>query len=355
MRALRLHQPGRLSLDDIAEPIPYPGQVIVQIAAITLNHLDIYGYQGMRFAKRDFPIIVGGEGVGRVVALGEGVRSFQPGDRVAIYPGVVCHSCPACRAGRENLCENPSGARGFHVNGLGADKVAVAAEELIAIPDNLDWYSAACAPVTFAAVEQMLIENARLTSGETVLIHAGASGIGSAALSLAKSVGAYTMTTVSSYKKAAALTPLAPDHIINYAVRRFDRDVLRLTRRRGVDVVFEHVGADTWEGSLMAVKKGGRVVICGSTSGTMASTNLLMLFNKQITIYASFGSSIGHVKRALLRLANKQVKPLITQVIALEEWEDSLHTLRKRQIAGKIVIDMKRILDTGSGQQAAGS
>ncbi len=207
----------------------------------------------MAFAKRLYPLVVGAEAAGEVVAVGEGVTNLAPGDRVVPYAALVCGTCKPCRTGRENLCENPSGVRGFHIDGFAQDLTNHPARLVVKIPSGVDLRDAATVPVAYATVEHMLFDNARAgAGGEWILVQAGGSGIGSIAISIAKSIGCTVITTVGSADKAAKAKALGADHVINYREDRFEGVVRKLTARKGVDVVFEHTGADTWAGSLFS-------------------------------------------------------------------------------------------------------
>ena len=196
---------------------------------------------------------------------------------------------------------------------------------------------AACAGITFSTVEHMLFDNAKLEAGETVLVHAGGSGIGTAAIRLAKDIGATVITTVGDDEKAMKAEMLGADHVINYREERFEHMVRKITKKVGVDVVFEHVGADTWNGSLLSMKPGGRLVTCGSTSGVSVQMNLMQLFQRQYKIFGSFGATIRNVANGLEKMG-RGVKPVIDTVVPLEEFNTGLERLESRRVFGKILV-----------------
>ena len=274
MRALQLLSDRELALVDRDPPAaPGPDEVQLRVRCIGLNHIDVWGFRGMAFARRLFPLTVGAEAACEVTAVGNDVANLGPGDRVVPYAALVCGACRACLRGRDNLCENPAGVRGFHVDGFAQELTNHPARLLVKIPAGVEWRDAACVAVAYATVEHMLFDNARLEAGEWVLVHAGGSGIGSIAIRIAKSIGCTVIATVGSADKAAKARAIGADHVINYREERFEGVVRKLTGRRGVDVVFEHVGADTWNGSLLSLTRGGRLVTCGATSGpSVAST-----------------------------------------------------------------------------------
>jgi alcohol dehydrogenase len=341
MRALRLIEDGRLALEDAPLPAaPAAGEVVVRMKTIALNHIDLWGFRGMAFAKRALPIVVGVEGAGEIAAVGPDVTNRRPGDRVALYAGMICGECPPCRQGQENLCENIAGGgiMGFHRDGLAAEYVGLPARQTIPVPDEVDWAAAATAPVTFATVQHMLFDNAKLTGGETILVHAAGSGIGTTAVLMAKAIGARVLATVGSDDKMSRIQALGADAVLNYRKDRFETWARRLTGKRGVEVVFEHVGPDTWAGSLLALRRGGRLVTCGSTSGISAETNLFQLFQQQIRIIASFGANLRNVAEGLTKMATREVLPVIDSELDLADFAQGLKRMAERAVVGKIIV-----------------
>jgi NADPH:quinone reductase-like Zn-dependent oxidoreductase len=340
MRALQLLAEREVAVTQREPPAaPAPGEVQLRIRAVGLNHIDVWGFRGMAFAKRQFPLVVGAEAAGEVVAVGNGVTNFAPGDRVVPYAALVCGTCKPCRTGRENLCENPSGVRGFHIDGFAQELTNHPARLTVKIPPGVSLHDAATVPVAYATVEHMLFDNARLEPGEWILVQAGGSGIGTIAIRIAKSIGCTVITTVGSAAKAARAKALGADHVINYREDRFEGVVRKLTARKGVDVVFEHTGADTWAGSLFSLKRGGRLVTCGATSGPGGSINLMQLFQQQYRIIGSFGAPLSALSRALDRIA-AGVRPVIDTVCELGDFRDGLQRLEGRDVFGKLVIEL---------------
>lgn len=338
MRALQLLGDRDMALREIDQPPPpMPGEVQLRIRLVALNHIDVWGYRGMAFAKRRFPLAVGAEAVGEVVALGQDVSGLAPGERVVPYAAIVCGACRFCRAGQENLCENPSGVRGFHIDGFAYERVNHPARLMVKVPDAVSTEDAACVAVAYSTVEHMLFDNARLQPGESILVHAGGSGIGSIAVRIAVSLGCTVITTVGSEAKAAKARALGAQHVIDYRADRFEGVVRKLTAKRGVDVVFEHVGADTWNGSLLSLRRGGRLVTCGATSGPSASLNLMQLFQQQYRIIGSFGAPLDALSRALDRIA-AGVRPVIDTVYRLDEFRTGLDRLEQRDVFGKLLV-----------------
>jgi NADPH:quinone reductase-like Zn-dependent oxidoreductase len=340
IRALQLLADKDVALmERDAPPAPGPNEVQLRVRAVGLNHIDVWGLRGMAFAKRLYPLTVGAEASCEVVAVGEGVTNVSPGDRVVPFGAFTCGTCPACVRGRDNLCENVAGVRGFHVDGFAQDLTNHPARLLVKIPDAVAMRDAACVAVAYGTVEHMLFDNAQLEPGETVLVHAGGSGIGSIAIRIAKSIGCTVITTVGSADKAAKAAALGADHVINYREDRFEGVVRKLTKKRGVDVVFEHTGADTWAGSLLSMKRGGRLVTCGATSGPIGSLNLMQLFQQQYRITGSFGAPMSALARALDRIASG-VRPVIDTVYSLSEFRAGVERLETRDVFGKILVEL---------------
>jgi NADPH:quinone reductase-like Zn-dependent oxidoreductase len=340
IRALQLLGDRQVALVD-REPPPAPGSDDVQlrVRAVGLNHIDVWGFRGMAFAKRLYPLTVGAEASCEVAAIGANVTNVKPGDRVVPYSALTCGTCSACLRGRDNLCENVAGVRGFHIDGFAEDLTNHPARLLVKIPDGVAMQDAACVAVAYGTVEHMLFDNAHLEPGETVLVHAGGSGIGSIAIRIAKSIGCTVITTVGSADKAEKAKALGADHVINYREDRFEGVVRKLTGKKGVDVVFEHTGADTWAGSLLSMKRGGRLVTCGATSGPSASLNLMQLFQQQYRITGSFGAPMSALARALDRIASG-IKPVIDTVYGLGDFRAGVDRLEARDVFGKLLIEL---------------
>jgi alcohol dehydrogenase len=338
MRALSLIADRKLELADLPSPAaPAAGEVQVRIKAVALNHLDLWGYRGMAFAKRKMPVVVGVEAAGEIAAVGPGTAAFKPGDGVVLYGALTCGTCKACREGRDNLCDNVGGIMGFHIDGFARDLANMPARLVIPVPEGIALRDAACAPIAFATVQHMLFDNAKLEPGETVLVHAGGSGIGTVAIKMAKAIGCTVITTIGDDAKAEKAKALGADHVINYRTDRFESAVRKITAKKGVDVVFEHVGAETFNGSLLCLKRGGRLVTCGATSGPSTTINLMQLFQQQYRIIGSFGASMRNIRESLAKMANGLL-PVIDTEVPLADFERGLARLESRQVFGKIVV-----------------
>ncbi|HZP74880.1 MAG TPA: zinc-binding dehydrogenase [Pseudolabrys sp.] len=339
MRALTLVADRKLELAEVPDPpAPGTGEVQIRVKAVALNHLDLWGFRGMAFAKRKLPLVVGAEASGEIAAVGPGVTQFKAGDPVVMYGAMTDGTCKACREGRDNLCENVGGIMGFHIDGFARDLINLPARLVIPVPAGVSLRDAACAPIAFSTVEHMLFDNAKLQPGETILVHAGGSGIGSVAIKMAKAIGCTVITTVGDDAKAEKAKALGADHVINYKTERFEGVTRKLTAKKGVDVVFEHVGGEGFNGSLLCLKRGGRLVTCGSTAGPTVTINLMQLFQQQYKIFGSFGASMRNIRDSLAKMA-KGMTPVIDTEVGVNDLERGLERLESRQVFGKVIVN----------------
>ena len=235
------------------------------------------------------------------------------------------------------MCENVAGIMGFHVDGFARELLNMPARLVIPVPDGLSLRDAACAPIGFSTVEHMLFDNAKLQPGETILVHAGGSGIGTAAILMSKAIGCTVITTVGDDEKAAKAKALGADHVIKYRTERFETITRKLTGKKGVDVVFEHVGGEGFNGSLLVLKRGGRLVTCGSTAGPTVQLNLMQLFQQQYKIFGSFGATLRNIRASLAKMASGLL-PVIDTEVPVAEFERGLARLEGRQVFGKVLV-----------------
>ena len=339
MRAIQLIGDRKLELVEVPPPPPpAEGEVQVRIKAVALNHLDVWGFRGMAFAKRKLPLVVGAEASAEIAAVGAGVNQFKTGDKVVMYGAMTCGHCDACREGRDNLCENVAGIMGFHLDGFARDLINLPARLVIPVPAGVSVRDATCAPIAFGTTEHMLFDNAKLKPGETILVHAAGSGIGSVAIKMAKALGCTVITTVGDDTKAEKAKALGADHVINYKTERFEGVVRKITKKKGVDVVFEHVGGEGFNASLFCLKRGGRLVTCGSTAGPTVTINLMQLFQQQYKILASFGCNMRNIRDCLSKMA-AGMAPIIDSEFSLGDFERGLERLEGRQVFGKVIVN----------------
>lgn len=333
--------PEVLELREISSPHPSAGQVVVRVHACALNRLDIWVRNGLPNLKLEYPHVLGSDVAGVVESVGEGVDAKLVGREVVLNPGISCGRCEACLSGRDNLC--PSYAiLGESTGGGYAEQIAVPVTNLLAKPAGLSMVEAAAFPLTFLTAWQMLVVRAQVEPGELVLVHAAGSGVGSAGLQIAKLHGARVIALASSDQKLAKARELGADDCVRSSDADWPQQVRALpgVGRRGVDVVFEHVGQATWEHSIKLCRNGGRVVTCGASSGWDARTDLRHVFFRQIQI---LGSTMGS-KASLFRIAELigagKLRPLVDRVFPLAEAADAHRYLDRREQFGKVVLEI---------------
>ncbi len=336
-----MHQrggPDVLRYEDFPTPQPGPGDALVRVRACALNHLDVFTRRGEQGRRVNLPHILGIETAGEVVALGEGVTELRVGDRVVSGPGIWCGRCELCQAGEENMCVERQ-IVGVDVHGGYAQYIKLPAYVFGLLPDGVTFEQGAATLIAFGTAWHMLVDRAALSSGETLLVLAAGSGVGTAAVQVGKYLGARIIATASADEKLARARDLGADETINYVQQpRFARAVRKLTDGRGVDVVFEHVGTNTWKDSVAALAIGGRLVSCGSTTGRWGETDLWSLFAKQATLLGSFSSTQNNF-RTVLRLAGEgKFSPVIDSVLPLSAAAEAHHRLEARRVFGKIVL-----------------
>lgn len=340
MRAVFFKEHGgieKLEYGYLPEPSVGSGEILVRVKACALNHLDIWTRQGMPGVKIPLPHILGCDIAGEVVKLGPHARGISVGKKVVIAPGISCGRCHFCRSGWDSLCEQYK-IIGFQVDGGYAEYVKAPAKNLIPISKRWTFEEWAAVPLVFLTAWHMLITRAGLKKGESVLIHAAGSGVGSAAIQIAKYVGARVLTTVGSDEKIKRARALGADEVINYEKNDFSVEVKRLTRNRGADVVFEHIGPTTFQKSLAALARKGRLVTCGVTSGPMVVMDLRFLFVRQLSL---FGSYMGGMKelRTVIRLLHKgKLRPVVDKIFPLREAKEAHARMLDRRNFGKIVL-----------------
>lgn len=327
----------QLRVQDRPLPVPAAGEVRVAIRAAGLNHLDVWVRRGVPGHAFPLPLIPGSDGAGVIDAIGAGVDSVAVGDAVMVLPGVSCGSCPMCSAGRDQLCAQ-YGILGETRDGCCAEAVVVPAVNVVAKPANLTFPEAAAFTLSFLTAWSMLAK-AQLVAGETILIHGGASGVGSAAIQIARLRGAQVLTTAGTAEKLAAALRLGADHGIDYRAEDFVAAVRRIRGRAGVDVVFEHVGGSTFDGSVRCLARGGRLVTCGATDGNADVTiNLRRLFFKNLALIGSTMGSRAEALQVIELAAAGKLRPLLDGVLPLAEIGKAHEKLESRTAIGKVVV-----------------
>ena len=339
--------PEVLEYTDVPEPLIRANEVLVEVRACALNHLDIFVRKGMPGIEIPLPHILGNDIAGVVKEVGELVSWAKPGDEVMVQPGVSCGHCAACLSGQDNLCREYD-MLGYRRNGGYAELVAVPGANLIPKPAALSWAEAAALPLVTVTAWHMLVTRANLQPGEDVLVHAAGSGVGSIAIQIAKLRGARVITTASTDDKLAKARELGADDTINYSRDDWPKEVKRLTERRGVDVVVEHTGAATWPGSIAALKNNGRLVTCGATSGFDARTDLRQVFYRHLTLLGSFMGSKAELLEAMKFVAQGKIRAVVDRVLPLTEARQAHELMENRGQFGKIVLE-PRILTEERG------
>jgi len=340
MRAVRVHEHGGpevLRLEDLPVPEPGPGQVRVRVRAAAMNHLDLWVRKGIPGVRFPLPLTLGSDGAGVVDAVGPGVRSARPGDEVVLNPGVSCGVCPACLRGRDNLCRD-YGLLGEHRDGTDAEFVVVPEANLVRKPANLSFEEAAAFPLVFLTAWNMLVTNARLRPGEEVLVWGAGSGVGSAAIQIAKAHHARVIAVAGDDWKLERAKQLGADETVNHRTQNVLEEVRRLTGRRGVDVVFEHVGRATWEVSVKALARGGRLVTCGATSGAVVETDVRYVFGKAISVHGTWVGSKGELWDLLPLVEAGVLKPVLDRTFPLSQAQEAHAYLEAGQHFGKVIL-----------------
>jgi len=343
MKALTLTGTGgldRLEVHELPAPaIGAPDDVLVRIRCAALNRIDLWMTGGLPNAKPSFPHVVGSDGAGEVEAVGVAAGSWRPGDRVLINPGRSCGRCAACREGEESLCATYA-ILGEHVPGTAAELVVVPAANLGRVPDGMSWAEAAGFTLATLTAWRMLTTRAKLQAGETVLIWGVGGGIGMASLQIAAMLGARPIVTSGSEAKLAAAVRLGAAIGLNHGTADVVAEVRRQTGGRGADVVVDCVGEATWSNSLRALRRGGRVVVCGATTGPAASFDLRRLFWHQWSI---LGSTMGNRREfaEIVALAQEgKLWPVVDSVVPLAEGAEAYRRMQRGEQTGKLVIEV---------------
>jgi NADPH:quinone reductase-like Zn-dependent oxidoreductase len=346
MKAIRFHEFGGadvLKFEDTPIPEIGPNDVLLQLKAAALNHLDLWVRSGDREKNISLPHIPGSDGAGIIAQVGSAVDFVQVGDKVLISPGISCSHCEMCLGGTDNLC------RYYHVlgtkeDGTYAEFVKLPAINVLPIPEGLDFNQAAAIPLVFLTAWHMLVGLAKIKPAETVLIHAAGSGVGSAGIQIAKLLGAHIITTAGAEEKLIKAKELGADEVINYKEKDFVEEVKRLTNKRGVDIVFEHTGGEIFEKSIPVLAKGGKLVTCGSTDNYLAKVDIRYVFAKHLTLFGSFMGTKSEMIEVLKFFrrgeGNIQLKPVIDSVFPLEKAFDAHKRMEERKNFGKIVLSI---------------
>jgi NADPH:quinone reductase-like Zn-dependent oxidoreductase len=338
MKAVRIHQfggPEVLTYEDVPDPQPRKDQVLIRVKACALNHLDLWVRKGLPGVK--LPHILGSDIAGEVAAAGEYVSGFQPGQRVLIAPMHFCGHCAKCLAGLQNQCREFT-VLGNAVDGGNCELIAVPAANVIAIPDSLNFVEAASVPLVFVTAWHMLVGLAGIRSGQTVLVLGASSGVGTAAIQIAKLFHCRVITTAGDESKLEKAHALGADHGINHYQQKISDEVRKITNKQGVDIVVEHVGAATWDESLKSLKNAGTLVTCGATTGPNVGIDLRHLFARQLRLLGSYMGTMAELNEALSHVFAGRLKPVVDRTFPLAETRAAHEYLEKSQMFGKVVL-----------------
>jgi NADPH:quinone reductase-like Zn-dependent oxidoreductase len=333
----------KLAITDVPDaPAPQAGEVRVALRAAALNHLDLFVLEGLPGGAKELPHIVGADGAGVVEAIGSGVVNIRPGDRVMLNPGISDYTCEFCQAGEHSMCVNYR-LLGEHLPGTVAELVTVPAHNVVRIPQlspELTWAEAAAFSLVTLTAWRMLVTRAQLKSGETALIWGIGGGVSLTALRIAKLLGVRAIVTSSDDAKLAAARRLGADVTLNHRTQKVTQEVRALTNKRGVDVVVENVGAATWDDSLRCLRRGGRLVTCGATSGPQVSLDLRRMFWHHWSLLGSTMGNAAEYAEVVRRLGTGQLRPIVDHVYPMARAREAFERLARAQQLGKVVVEI---------------
>lgn len=340
MKAVVFHEHGGpevLRYEERPDPAHRADEVLIEVRACALNHLDVWARKGIPGVEIPLPHILGNDIAGVVRETGELVDWVRPGDEVMLQPGVSCGHCHECLRGADNLCTRYR-IIGYQRDGGYAELVAAPGVNVVPKPGNLSWEEAASLPLVLLTAWHMLVTRADVKPGEDVLVHAAGSGVGSIGIQIAKLRGARVIATASSEEKLEKARALGADETVNYTRDDWPKEIRRLTDKRGVDVVFEHTGESTWPGSILSLKRDGRLVTCGATSGHDAPTDLRHVFYRHLNLLGSFMGSKAELLDALEFVRRGRIRPVIDRVMPLEEARTAHELMQERAQFGKLLL-----------------
>ena len=340
MKAVRIHEfggPEVLRYEDVSDPFLRKDHVLIRVRACALNHLDLWIRKGLPGVT--LPHILGSDISGEIVEVGEYVKGFRAGRRVLLAPMVFCGHCVKCGAGLQNECAEFS-VLGNRVDGGYRELIALPAINVVPIPDSLDFIQAASVPLVFTTAWHMLVGRARIKPGQTVLVLGANSGVGIAAIQVAKLFGTTVIATAGNEQKMEKARALGADHTINHYQQKISTEVRRITNKEGVDIVVEHVGLATWEESLKSLKPAGTLVTCGATTGYQAGIDLRFLFVRQLNLLGSYMGTLGELHDVVKLVFNGKLKPVVDKVFPLQDARAAHEYMNSSQMFGKVVLSL---------------
>jgi NADPH:quinone reductase-like Zn-dependent oxidoreductase len=329
--------PEVLKYVDAPDPTPRSNEVLVRVKACALNHLDLWVRRGIPGVPFPLPHIPGSDISGEITQIGADVTTVRVGQKVVLAPGVSCGKCAACVSGQDNRCRQFTNL-GYMIDGGCAELVRAPEVNCLPYPQNLSFEEAAAIPLVFQTAWHMLIARAELQPGEDVLVLGAGSGVGSAAIQIAKFFGARVIATAGNDAKLSKAKELGADHLINHKTQKIREEVRRITNKRGVDVVVEHVGIATWDESFASLAAGGRLVTCGATTGYDAKTDLRFLFSRQLSILGSYMGTKSELQTVMKLVAAGKLKPVVDRIFPLAEAAAAHAYLESSSQFGKVVL-----------------
>ncbi|MBA4149720.1 MAG: zinc-binding dehydrogenase [Verrucomicrobia bacterium] len=329
--------PGKFEFRDIADPKPAANEVVIRVRACGLNRLDLWAEEAGLPVTMELPRTLGGEISGEVIALGEKVKEWHKGDRVAVQSNVFCGTCEFCVCGEESICLNGK-LLGVHRDGGFAEQVVVPAHLLVCLPENVSFENSAALTLAGSTAMHMLTKRTQVEMGDWVLVIGGASGVGSAAIQIAKQLGAYVISTGSSDAKRDFAKQLGADCVIDSNDSDWPGEVRKITEKRGVDIVVEHVGGEVLMKCFECLARNGTVVTCGATAGRNVQINLWPFFVKQHSLVGSYGRNQADIVNTLDWLSEGRIKAPLHQVFPLDQAAEAFKLLRNRAVLGKLVV-----------------
>jgi NADPH:quinone reductase-like Zn-dependent oxidoreductase len=342
MKAVRFHSHGgidRLKFEDCPDPKPGPGEVVLRVRACALNHLDLWERKGLPGIKLPLPHISGSDIAGVIDSTGDGVNHLKTGEKAIVCPGLSCMRCESCLGGKDNECRSYSVLGYWHDGGY-AELVKVPAANIFPYPGEIEFEQAAALPLVFMTAWHMLVTRCSIRAGDDVLVIGAGSGVGSAAIQVAKFFHARVIATAGNEGKLQRALELGADFVINHSSQSIREEVKKITARRGADIVFEHVGMATWAESLASIAPGGRLVTCGATTGHEASIDLRHLFVKQISLLGSYMGTKAELWEILRLVRDGYFHPVVSAVLPLSEAARAQDMMEKREHYGKIVLQI---------------
>ncbi|MBZ5555064.1 MAG: zinc-binding dehydrogenase [Acidobacteriia bacterium] len=345
MRAIRIHKHGgadNIRIDDIPVPSLKPHEALLEVKSTSLNHLDLWVRNGMPGVQLPLPLILGSDASGVVKEVGTSVKNVKVGDRVLVVPGYGCGACEECFSGRENYCLEYA-LYGEHGDGIQAENLAIDSRRLLPMPSNISFDEGAAIPLVYLTAWEMLVNKAGVQPWHTVLVWSASSGVGSAAVQIAKLYGARVVTTAGGPDKVAkAKQLLSPDAVIDYRAQDVVKEMRSITRGLGADIVVDHVGQATWEKSLRSLAKGGKLVFCGATSGPNVSFDLRYVFFKQQSILGSTMGNRGDLFKVLQLVEHGKLRGVVDRTFDVEAIREAHEYLESGKQFGKVIVRFAR-------------